>query len=67
MTTFVENNDGVHIEFGEFTLCGDAYDIGSVEGEECGDFRPTTKRTVTCKKCAAIVIMCRGVRVNIAP
>lgn len=63
MTDFVENEDGVHVENGEFTLCGDSFDIGTTEGEECGDTRPTKKKRVTCPKCAHIVLMCRGVQV----
>lgn len=63
-TLFTENNDGVHIEHGEFTLCGDSFDIGSSDGEECGDSRPTTKRVVTCGKCIDIIEMCRGVRTS---
>lgn len=65
-TTFVENGDGVHVEHGEFTLCGDSFDIGSTEGEEAGDTRPTTRRRVTCVRCAAIVLMVRGVQVSAA-
>jgi len=63
MTTFIENNDGVHVENGEFTLCGDSFDIGSTEGEACGDTRPTKKRRVTCKRCAEIILICRGVQI----
>ena len=61
--TYVENDDGVHLEHGEFTLCGDSFDIGTTEGEACGDFQPTKKRTVTCPKCAEIIRMCRKARV----
>ena len=61
-TIFVENNDGVHIEHGEFTLCGDSFDIGFTEGEACGDTKETTSRVVTCSNCIAIIKMCRGVR-----
>lgn len=64
-TTFVENADGVHVEISEHTLCGDSFDIGSTEGEACGNTMPTTKRVVTCKRCAAIVMMCRGVRIGV--
>lgn len=62
-TIFCENNDGVHVEHGEFTLCGDSFDIGTAEGEECGDSKPTHKRVVTCARCADIIRMCRGVRI----
>lgn len=64
MTTFVENADGVHVEHGEFTLCGDAFDIGTTEGEDCGDTRPTKRRRVTCPRCAAIGELCWGVQVS---
>ena len=61
---FAENGDGVHLMNGEFTLCGDSFDIGSTEGEECGDLKPTNKRTVTCSNCAKIIQLCRGVRTS---
>jgi len=63
-SVFVENNDGVHLEHGEFTLCGDSFDIGSADGEDCGDYWPTNKRTVTCNRCIGIIDMCRGVRTS---
>lgn len=61
-TEFCENEDGVHVQWGEFTLCGDSFDIGTTEGEDCGDFTVTAKRTVTCPNCIAIIDTCRGVR-----
>ena len=64
---FAENGDGVHLMMGEFTLCGDSFDIGTTEGEECGDLMPTKKRTVTCANCAAIIEECRGVRIARSP
>lgn len=60
---FVENGDGVHLEHGEFTLCGDSFDIGQTEGEDCGDYQPTRKRTVTCANCILIIKLCRGVHI----
>ena len=64
MRDFAENNDGVHLMNGEFSLCGDSFDIGSTEGEECGDLMPTKARTVTCVECIAIIKLCRGVRTH---
>jgi len=62
---FVENRDGVHlVSEAEYTLCGDA-----LEGDGIGmgdEFiptsNPTQKRTITCPKCSAIILMCRGVK-----
>ena len=62
-TVFVENDDGVHIENGEFTLCGDAYDGNTWAGDEDFATRPSVSRVVTCPNCADIIDMCRGVRV----
>jgi len=63
---FVENGEGVHLMLGEFTICGDASDIADSEreGERDGKFRPTTKKTVTCPRCARVIRYCRGVRTN---
>jgi hypothetical protein len=59
---FVEAEGLVHLSLGEFTLCGDAFDLGSdVLGYE---WRPTRSRTVTCPECARIIRECRGVRVQ---
>ena len=60
---FVEAEGAVHVInpiMGEFTLCGDAFDLGSdVSGYE---WKVTTKRTVTCAPCSVIVRRLRGVR-----
>lgn len=61
---FGANGDGVHLMNGEFTLCGDSYDIGSTGREECGDIEPTNRRAVTCPRCASIILLCRGVRIQ---
>lgn len=62
---FAENLDGVHLMNGEFTLCGDAYDIAETEDDfQAGDIRPTKRRTVTCARCAEIIYLCRGVRIG---
>ena len=66
---FVENADGVHLmspHQGEYTLCGDAFDMASASGGEHGqefDFKPTRKRVVTCERCSTIINHCRGVSV----
>lgn len=64
MADFVEADGQVHlvspITAGEFTLCGDAFDLDCVvEGYEQ---KATKKRTVTCSQCAQIIHECRGVR-----
>lgn len=65
MTEFIQNREGVHIMHGEFTLCGDSFDIAETErGFEDGALVVTSKRTVTCPRCAAIILMCRGIRVS---
>lgn len=67
MPDFVENGEGVHLEHGEFTLCGDSFDIGDTEYETDGNTRPTKSKTVTCPRCAEIIRMCRGVRIKAKP
>ena len=39
---FMVSEDGVHLMHGEFTLCGDAFDIGDTENEPDA---PTMKAT----------------------
>ena len=59
---FSENDDGVHLQYGEFSLCGDAFDISAVT-DEIDDLAHTKKRTVTCERCIAIIRYCRGARI----
>lgn len=61
---FQENAEGVHLVDGEFTLCGDSFDIAETErdGDHDGTLAKTTKRIVTCKRCITIILHCRGVR-----
>ena len=61
---FGENADGVHLMNGEYSLCGDAFDVGSggLPGDEETDIVQTSKRTVTCPRCINIIRICRGVR-----
>ena len=64
---YVENCDGVHImglAGGEYTLCGDAFDMFSSE-RDMGpkyEFKPTQKRIVTCPDCIEVIELCRGVK-----
>ena len=58
---FGENNDGVHLMNGEYTLCGDAFDINAVD-DEVSEVAATRKRVVTCVNCIAIIKLTKGVR-----
>lgn len=62
---FLENTEGVHLMYGEFTLCGDSFDIAETErdGDHDGTLAKTTKHVVTCERCKAIIVYCRGTRV----
>lgn len=65
---FIETNAGVHLvnteqQGGEFTLCGDAFDIDGIEGRST-TWRKTTRSIVTCPRCLKVVLMCRGVRIQ---
>lgn len=60
--TFVSNADGVHLTHGEFTLCGDAFDMPDTEASEAHlKFKSTTSQTVTCHRCIDIIDLCAGV------
>lgn len=51
------------ISRGEHTICGDAFDLASdVEGYE---WRKTSRKVVTCPKCASVIVACRGVRISV--
>lgn len=58
---FGENSDGVHLMWGEYGVCGDAFDINAVD--DATEIKPTTKKVVTCRRCAQVIRECRGVRV----
>lgn len=62
---FVEAEGEIHmvnpLMGGEFTLCGDAFDLSS--DEEGYEQTHTKRRTVTYRHCAQVVLGCRGVRV----
>lgn len=63
MADFVEADGDIHVMnpiMAEFTLCGDAFDLGS--DEDGYEQKPTKRRTVTCPKCAEIIRTVRGVR-----
>lgn len=67
MRKFTENKAGVHLMNpiqGEFSMCGDAFDIDSEDnGTHDGPLLPSGKKTVTCERCKIIIMECRGVRV----
>jgi len=58
---FAENEDGVHAMWGEFSICGDAFDIDAVS-DEVGALKRTTKKTVTCPRCIEIIKYCKSLR-----
>lgn len=65
---FVETSDGVHLVSplnGEFTLCGDALEGSASDDAEIEAAAATKSRTVTCPKCATVVLHCRGVAVGV--
>ena len=66
---FVRTEDGIHLVSplnGEYTLCGDAFDRDDSENEPGAKWYPTTRRVLTCPKCVAVAMACRGVRCEAA-
>lgn len=65
MADFVEAEGEVHmlnpLMGGEFTLCGDAFDLAS--DEDGYEQTVSKRRTVTCPHCAKVIRECRGVRI----
>lgn len=66
---FLENKKGVHLmgvqAGGEFTLCGDSFDISNTEeGYLDGDLLPTNKKIVTCPDCVRVILHIRGVKIK---
>jgi hypothetical protein len=62
---YIENSEGVHLLYGEHTLCGDAFDISEDDiGYDDGPMASTTKSTVTCPRCILVIHYCRGVRTS---
>lgn len=62
---FLEDSRGVHViglcAGGEFTLCGDSFDIGSTE-DDAEKLTETKKRTVTCPHCIDWIKHIKGIR-----
>jgi hypothetical protein len=69
MREFLENDKGVHLvgvgQGGEFTLCGDSFDISETESDFTeGALIKTNKKTLTCPDCIREVQNCRGVAIH---
>lgn len=66
MSEFAENREGVHLVVNEHTLCGDALDIDSEpDDDHDGALQITKKQAVTCKRCIAIIELCRNVKIRL--
>jgi hypothetical protein len=69
-STYARSGDGlVHlvspITGGEFTLCGDSWDISETETDADGSSWIECKPCpITCPKCAECIEACRGVRIS---
>ena len=62
---FLENKEGVHLMYGEFTLCGDSFDIAETEEDfPDGPLVATSKKIVTCNRCASLMNHCKGVKIG---
>ena len=65
MSERMEDDRGVHLMWGEHTLCGDAFDGWSSESDwEHGEMRETKRRTVTCPECVRMILECKAARVD---
>lgn len=53
----------IHLMNGEYTLCGDAYDIHAVDSD-IDEIKPTKNRVVTCVSCIAIIKLTKNVRIK---
>lgn len=53
---------------GEHTLCGDAFDIDAIEGEDekGAAWVECDPGPVTCENCARVIEACRGVRIKLS-
>tara|TARA_R110000782_G_scaffold19035_3_gene51716 strand:- start:593 stop:796 length:204 start_codon:yes stop_codon:yes gene_type:complete len=65
---FLENDKGVHLvgvgQGGEFTLCGDSFDVFETEEDfEDGALVKTIKTKVTCPDCLREIRNCRGAKI----
>ena len=62
-----ENKLGVHLMGtlggGEFTLCGDSFDIDQDEDDPGLALTTPKANIVTCQKCIEAILHCRGVKV----
>ena len=69
MGEFVEAEGLVHLVGpsmgGEYTICGDAFDLGSHVGGYT--WKPTRLRTITCPRCVEMIEHCRGRRIARKP
>ena len=62
---FMVSEDGVHLMHGEYTLCGDAFDLADLGDEpDLPVMTATARRTVTCPKCIDVILLCRNVRIK---
>lgn len=63
MADYVKAEGDVHLinpALAEYTLCGDAFDLGSDVSDY--EWKERKRGPVTCAICAAIIEGCRGVR-----
>jgi len=59
---YVQDENGVHVMWGEFTICGDAFDIAAVD-DDAEEFVTVKAQPLTCERCVALVLFCRGLKV----
>jgi hypothetical protein len=64
MKEFMESAEGVHLMMGEFTLCGDSFDIGETEADPESALIDTKKKVVTCPRCISVIRHVRGVKIR---
>lgn len=61
---FLESEEGVHVihpHLGDFTLCGDSFDIG-VTQDDAPSLKQTNKKVVTCPLCILIIKGCKNIK-----
>ena len=69
MLQYGENKDGVHFmnpDNAEYTLCGDAFDIGSEidYDDSVENVSYTKKNIITCERCIFIIKACKKVKIK---